>query len=135
MPLPIFLVLGVIVGWIIHRDTGDLFSASIGGVVSFSASIWFLDLVFDNRFALRLQNYPGNHSCPTCHQRYERYVAMPSGNDTLTLECLKCGATHRLTNRYVHIEKVGSANETKAEAMSEDAGTERSSPNRKALWN
>jgi Zn ribbon nucleic-acid-binding protein len=115
MPLPIFLVLGIIVGWIIHHYTGSLLIASIGGVVSFPASIWFLDLVFNNRFALRLQNYAGNHSCPTCQQRYDRYVSMPSGQDTLTLECSKCGAKHRFTDRHVHIEKVDSANETKSE--------------------
>ncbi len=115
MPLPIFVALGVVVGWIIHHYTDSLFFAIVGGVVSFPASIWILDLVFNNPLALKLQNYPGNHSCPTCHHRYEKFVSMPSENGTLTLQCLRCGAKHRFNKRYVHIEKIDSPPETKAE--------------------
>lgn len=117
MPLPIFLVLGVVVGWIIHHYTDSLVLATVGGVVSFPASIWILDLVFNNRVALKLQNYPGNHLCPSCHQRYERYVSMPSGDDSITLECLKCGSKHRFTKRYVHLDKVDPENEEAEQAV------------------
>lgn len=119
MPLPIFLVWGVVVGLIVHHFTGSLFLAIIGGVVSFPASIWILDLVFNNPLSLKLQNYPGNYSCPTCSNRYEKFVSMPSDNGTLTLQCLKCGAKHRFNKRYVHIEKIDSPTDAKAEQVAD----------------
>jgi hypothetical protein len=115
MPLPIFLVLAIVVGWIIHHYTSSLLLAIIGGFISVPVSVWILDLVFNNPLALKLQNYPGNHSCPSCLKRYETYVSMPSDNDTITLECLKCGAKHRFDKKYGHIEAVDTPDQTKTE--------------------
>lgn len=115
MPLPIFVVLGVVVGWVIYRYSENLLLSVGGGIVSVPISVWILDLVFNNPLALRFQNYAGNHSCPTCHRRYESFVSMPSSNNTVILKCLRCGSSHRFDKKYHHIEATEFTKSTKAE--------------------
>ncbi|NWK57757.1 hypothetical protein HW115_19215 [Verrucomicrobiaceae bacterium N1E253] len=103
MPLPIFIPLAIGVGWIINHYSGSLLFALVVGVVSIPVSVWIIDLVFNNPLALKFQNYPGNHSCPTCKQKYETYRSMPSGGDSLILECFKCGAKNRFDKKYHHL--------------------------------
>jgi Zn ribbon nucleic-acid-binding protein len=115
MPLPVFLVWGVVVGWIIHRYTDSVLLSIIGGVASFPATVWILDLIFNNPVALKLQNYAGNHACPSCHQKYDSYRSMPTENDLTIIECLKCGAKHKFDRRYQWKGEVAPPTQNQAE--------------------
>jgi len=117
MPLPIFLVWAIIVGWAVHHYTNNLLIATLSGIASFPITVCFLDLIFNNPIALKFQNYAGNHSCPSCHERYTEYTSKPSDNKTIMLKCLKCGAKHRFDKKYHHIEAIEVPETTKAEQV------------------
>jgi hypothetical protein len=106
MPIPIFMVWGILIGWCIHYFTNSLLLAICGGILSFPVTIWILDLVFNNPVALKFQNYAGNHCCPTCRNKYQEYSSKTSEQDTIILKCLNCGASHRFDKKYNHIEIV-----------------------------
>lgn len=106
MPIPIFLVWVILVGWCTHYFTGNTLIAVVVGILSFPMSIWIIDRVFNNPLALKFQNYAGNHCCPTCQKKYQEYMSQPSEQGTIILKCLKCGASHRFDKRYNHIEAV-----------------------------
>lgn len=106
MPIPIFLVWGILFGWCTHYFTDNIWVAITAGILSFPLTIWVLDLVFNNPWALKFQNYAGNHCCPTCQNRYQEYMSRPSKHGTIILKCLKCGASHRFDKKYNHIEAV-----------------------------
>ena len=115
MPLPIFLILGIVVGWIIHFYSKSLFLSIAGGFASIPVSVWILDLIFNNPLALRFQNYAGNHACPSCHQKYVAYRGLPTDNDSIILECFNCGAIHKFDKKYKHLETIKTPNPIKAE--------------------
>lgn len=125
MPLPIFLVWGVIVGWIIHRYTDSLLLSIVGGFVSFPLTVWILDFIFNNPVAIKLQNYAGNHACPSCHQTYESYRSMPAEDDLMIIECLKCGAKNKFDRRYRWKGVIDPPKQKQAEQVSGGNGGQR----------
>jgi len=100
MPLPIFLVLGIIVGFAVHKLGFGITLSVLAGIASFPLSVWMLDLIFNSPLALRFQNLASNHVCPSCEQKYTAFVSMAQPDKSIVIRCLKCGQQHRYDRAY-----------------------------------
>jgi len=100
----IFLLFWPLAAWVIHLYVSSLTISIVGGFIAVPAVTWCLTLIFNNPIALRLQNYPGNHDCPSCKDRYKDYRSYTHGNGNITIECLLCGNKNIFDCRYNHLD-------------------------------
>lgn len=101
----IFLLFWSLASWGIYLYVGNLIISITGGFLAVPTAIWCLTLIFDNPIALRFQNYPANHNCPSCESRYKKYRVQDHENGNITVECLKCGNKNIFDSRYNHLDK------------------------------
>ena len=102
----IFIMGGVIAGFITYGYSGNLIMSIIAGATAVPITLWLLDLIFNNPIALRFQNHAGNHKCPTCRRRYEAFMSQPGTDNTIILTCSECSSIHRFDKKYHHIGKI-----------------------------
>ncbi len=111
----ILIVVSFIAGGTVYWYVNNIWISIVVGVFSAPVIIYLLvtllDLIFNNPISLRFQSYPGNHNCPSCEERYEEYTSKVSADESIILQCLKCGAEYEFDKSYNQICKTNDSAE------------------------